>query len=48
MVPPNDEEAAVWYGQNQSRLQGATLDQARAAIKAYLVQQRTLAAREVY
>lgn len=48
VVPPSDDEAAVWYGQNQPRLQGATLEQAGAAIKAYLVQQRTLAAREAY
>ncbi len=46
--PPSDDEAAVWYGQNQQRLQGTTLEQAREAIKAYLVQQRTLAARDVY
>ena len=48
VAPPSDEEAAVWYGQNQPRLQGATLDQARDAIKAYLVQQRTLAAATAY
>src|SRR5262245_14299315 len=46
-VPTNDE-VAVWYGQNQARLQGATLDQTRDAIKSYLVQQQTLAARQNY
>jgi protein-disulfide isomerase len=48
VVAPTDEDAAVFYGQNQARLQGATLDQARAAIKAYLVQQRTIGARQQY
>ena len=48
IVAPSDDEAAVWFGQNQARLQGATLDQARAPIKAYLLQQRTLATREAY
>jgi protein-disulfide isomerase len=45
---PTDDEAAVWYGQNQARLQGATLDQTRDAIKQFLMQQRTLAARREY
>ena len=48
VIPPSDDETAVWFGQNQQRLQGATLEQAREAIKAYLVQQRTLAARDLY
>lgn len=48
VVPPTDDDAAVFYGQNQARLQGATLDQSRPAIKAYLMQQRTLAARQEY
>ncbi len=48
VVEPTDAEAAQWYQQNQSRLQGATLDQARQAIKAFLVQQRTLTARQQY
>ena len=34
--------------QNQSRLQGASLEQARGAIKSYLLQQRTLTARQQY
>jgi protein-disulfide isomerase len=45
---PTDAEAELWYQQNQSRLQGATFDQARPAIKSYLVQQRTLTARQQY
>ncbi len=48
VVPPTDEDAAVFFGQNQQRLQGATLDQSRAAIKAFLLQQRTFAARRQY
>jgi len=48
VVQPSDDEAAVWYGQNQPRLQGATLEQTRPAIKEYLMQQRTLAARDAY
>jgi protein-disulfide isomerase len=48
VAEPTDAEAAQWIEQNQSRLQGATLDQARLAIKSYLVQQRTLAARQAY
>jgi protein-disulfide isomerase len=48
VAQPADSEIALWYQENQSRLQGATLDQARQAIKAYLIQQRTLAARQQY
>jgi protein-disulfide isomerase len=48
VTTPTNDEIAVWYGQNQARLQGATLDQAREAIRAYLVQQRTLALRQQY
>jgi protein-disulfide isomerase len=48
VAAPTDDEVAVWYGQNQGRLQGATLDQAREPIRGYLVQQRTLAARQQY
>ena len=48
VAQPTDAEAALWFEQNQARLQGATLDQARQAIKSYLVQQRTLAARQQY
>jgi protein-disulfide isomerase len=45
---PTDDDAAVWFGQNQQRLQGATLDQTRDAIKAFLLQERTLTARQEY
>jgi protein-disulfide isomerase len=48
VAQPTDAEAALWFEQNQSRLQGATLDQARQAIKSYLVEQRTLTARQQY
>jgi protein-disulfide isomerase len=48
VVPPTDEDAAVFYRENRARLQNATLEQARDTIKAYLVQQRTLSARQVY
>ena len=48
VAEPTDAETALWYQQNQSRLQGASLEQARAAIKSYLLQQRTLAVRQQY
>ena len=48
VTPPTDEDAAEFFAQNQARLQGATLDQSRAAIKAYLLQQRTQTARQQY
>jgi protein-disulfide isomerase len=48
VAAPTDDEVAVWYGQNQARLQGASLDQAREPIRGYLLQQRTLAARQQY
>ena len=46
--PPTDADVEAWYQQNQARLQGATLDQVRTAIRSYLVQQRTAEARETY
>jgi len=48
VAEPTDAETALWYQQNQSRLQGASLEQARPAIKSYLLQQRTLAVRQQY
>ena len=48
VVPPTDEDAALFYNQNRVRMQNAPLEQARDAIKQYLVQQRTLSARQVY
>jgi protein-disulfide isomerase len=48
IAPPTDEEIAAWYQANQQRVQGATLDQVRAPIRAFLVQERTQAARQAY
>ena len=48
IAPPTDEEVAAWYQANQQRVQGATLDQVRAPIRAFLVQERTQAARQAY
>jgi protein-disulfide isomerase len=48
VAAPTDAEAALWYQQNQSRLQGASLEQARTAIQSYLLQQRTLTVRQQY
>jgi protein-disulfide isomerase len=48
VAEPTDADAASWYQQNQSRLQGASLEQARGAIKSYLLQQRTLTVRQQY
>jgi protein-disulfide isomerase len=48
VVPPSDDEVTAWYTQNQPRLQGATIDQVRVPIKAYLMQQRTQTVREEY
>ncbi|MES1255501.1 MAG: DsbA family protein [Acidobacteriota bacterium] len=43
-----DADIAAWFGQNQARVQGATLDQAHDAIGSFLLQQRTQTAREAY
>ena len=43
-----DAEVASFFSENQARLQGATLDQARASIASYLVQQRAQTARQLY
>jgi protein-disulfide isomerase len=48
VVPPTPADVESWFQQNQSRLQGATLDQARGAIQSYLLQERTLAVRQQY
>ncbi len=45
---PTDADVQAWYQENQARLQGATIDQVRTPIRAYLVQQRTAVAREAY
>ena len=38
-----DADVTSWYQANQSRVQGATLDQVRQPIRAYLTQQRIVA-----
>ena len=48
VMPPTDEDAAIFYRENQARMRDATLEQARHTIKNYLFQQRTLSARQVY
>src|SRR6058998_3382945 len=48
VTQPTDAEIATWYQANQQRVQGATLDQVRAPIRAYLVQERTNAVRQAY
>jgi protein-disulfide isomerase len=48
VAPPTEPEVAAWYQANQQRVQGATLDQVRAPIRAFLVQERTQAARQTY
>jgi protein-disulfide isomerase len=44
----SESEIASWYQANQSRVQGASLDQVRPAIRAYLTQQRTEAVRDQF
>ena len=43
-----DPEIASWYAANQSRVQGASLDQVRQPIRSYLTQERMQAIRERY
>jgi protein-disulfide isomerase len=48
-VPPvTDVDVATWYQANQARVQGAPLDQVRAPIRAYLIQERMEEARQRY
>jgi protein-disulfide isomerase len=48
-VPPVSEtEIASWYQANQARVQGASLDQVRKPIRAFLIQERMQVARERY
>lgn len=47
-APPTDGDIEAWYRANQGRLRGASLDRARAPIRAFLIQQRTAQAREAY
>ena len=48
VTQPTDAEIATWYQANQQRVQGATLDQVRAPIRAYLMQERTNTVRQAY
>ena len=48
VAPVGDAEVASWYQANQSRVQGAPLEQVRAPIRAYLIQERMGNARETY
>jgi protein-disulfide isomerase len=48
-IPPvSDTEIAAWYQSNQSRLQGAPLEQVKQPIRAYLTQERMQGIRSVY
>lgn len=50
-TPPTDAEIEQWFAQNRDRvpqLQGVTLEQARSAIRDYLLQERTNIARLEY
>ena len=40
VAPVTDVDVASWYQANQSRVQGAALDQVRAPIRAFLIQER--------
>jgi len=46
VTPVTDVDVANWYQINQARVQGAPLDQVRAPIRAYLVQERMEEARQ--
>ena len=48
VAPVTDADIAAWYQANQSRVQGATLDQVRSPIQALLTQQRTQSRRDDY
>jgi len=48
VTPVGDAEVASWYQANQARVQGAPLEQVRAPIRAYLIQERMAVAREQY
>jgi protein-disulfide isomerase len=43
-----EPEIAAWYQANQARVKGAPLDQVRQPIRAFLLQERTQAARDEY
>jgi protein-disulfide isomerase len=44
----SDVDVAAWYQANQARVQGASLDQVRSAIRAYLTQERMQGIRQQY
>jgi protein-disulfide isomerase len=46
--PVTDDDVAFWYQTNQSRVQGATLDQVRQPIRQFLTQERMHEIREQY
>jgi len=46
--PVGDNDVAAWYQANQGRVQGATLDQVRAPIRALLIQERMEDARQSF
>ncbi len=46
--PVTDVDVANWYQANQGRVQGAPLDQVRAPIRAYLIQERMEDAKQRY
>ncbi len=48
VAPVGDVDVANWYQANQGRVQGAPLDQVRAPIRAYLIQERMEDARQRY
>jgi protein-disulfide isomerase len=46
VTPPTDAEVAAWHQANPERVGGASLEQARSPIRAYLIQERTRSARQ--
>jgi protein-disulfide isomerase len=48
VTPVTDTDVTAWYQANQQRVQGAPLDQVRAPIRAYLIQERMDAARKAF
>jgi hypothetical protein len=44
----SDTDVVSWYQANQSRLQGAPLDQVKQPIRTYLMQERMQGIRSVY
>src|SRR5689334_12564452 len=48
IAPVSDAEIEQWYRANQARVQGASLEQVRAPIRAYLTQERMQTVRGQY